>query len=63
MAICSLSTELLSVRTDGKLEQGLSARRIFQDLRGEHGFGGSYYSVRWASCLTLEVAGSRSKFR
>lgn len=29
-----------------KLAQGLSARRIFQDLRAEHAFGGSYYSVR-----------------
>lgn len=29
-----------------KLGQGLSARRIFQDLRAEHGFSGSYYSVR-----------------
>ena len=28
-----------------KLEQGLTARRIFQDLVGEHGFTGSYYSV------------------
>jgi transposase len=28
------------------LEQGLSAQRIYQDLVGEHGFGGSYYSVR-----------------
>lgn len=30
----------------GKLDQGLSARRIFQDLQSDHGFGGSYYSVR-----------------
>jgi transposase len=29
-----------------KLEQGLSARRIYQDLQREHGFSGSYYSVR-----------------
>lgn len=29
-----------------KLAQGLSAKRIHQDLRSEHGFGGSYYSVR-----------------
>lgn len=29
-----------------KLEQGLSARRIFQDLRGEHGFKDSYQSVK-----------------
>jgi len=29
-----------------KLEQGLSARRIHQDLRAEHDFSGSYWSVR-----------------
>jgi len=29
-----------------KLELGLSARRIFQDLRGEHGYEGSYQSVK-----------------
>jgi transposase len=29
-----------------KLEQGLTAQRIFQDLADEHGFDGSYYSVR-----------------
>jgi transposase len=29
-----------------KLEQGLSAQRIFQDLVQEHGFGGQYHSVR-----------------
>jgi len=28
------------------LEQGLSAQRIYQDLVNDHGFGGSYYSVR-----------------
>lgn len=28
-----------------KLDQGLSAQRILQDLRGEHGFAGSYFSV------------------
>lgn len=28
-----------------KLEQGLSAKRIHQDLSSEHGFTGSYYSV------------------
>jgi transposase len=27
-------------------QQGLSAQRIYQDLVGEHGFAGSYYSVR-----------------
>ncbi len=29
-----------------KLEAGLSAQRIYQDLVGEHAFTGSYYSVR-----------------
>ncbi len=29
-----------------KLDLGLSARRIYQDLRHEHDFGGSYYCVR-----------------
>jgi len=29
-----------------KIEQGLSAQRIFQDLVIEHGFGGKYHSVR-----------------
>ena len=30
----------------GKIEQGLSAQRIYQDLVVEHGFGGKYHSVR-----------------
>jgi hypothetical protein len=30
----------------GKLDQGLSAQRIDQDLVVEHSFAGSYYSVR-----------------
>ena len=29
-----------------KLEQGLTAQRIYQDLVDEQGYGGSYYSVR-----------------
>jgi hypothetical protein len=29
-----------------KLEQGLSATRIYQDLVAEHGFGAKYHSVR-----------------
>jgi transposase len=29
-----------------KLEAGLSAQRIYQDLCGDHGYAGSYYSVR-----------------
>ena len=29
-----------------KLEAGLTARRIYQDLRSDHGYAGSYYSVR-----------------
>ncbi len=31
---------------EAKLELGLSAQRIYQDLVAEHGFTGSYYSVR-----------------
>ena len=31
---------------EAKLGQGLSSRRIFQDLQADHGFSGSYYSVR-----------------
>jgi transposase len=31
---------------EAKLEQGLHARRIFQDLQSEHDFRGSYWSVR-----------------
>jgi len=31
---------------EDKLEKGLSRQRIYQDLRDEHGFSGSYYSVR-----------------
>lgn len=30
----------------GKLDEGLTAQRIYQDLVAEHGFEGSYYSVR-----------------
>jgi transposase len=30
----------------GKLDQGLSGQRIYQDLVSGHGFAGSYYSVR-----------------
>ena len=31
---------------EDKLKEGLSGRRIYQDLRDEYGFDGSYYSVR-----------------
>jgi len=31
---------------EGKLKQGLSGQRIYQDLVSEHGYEGSYYSVR-----------------
>jgi len=31
---------------EDKLEDGLSCQRIYQDLRDEYGFEGSYYSVR-----------------
>ncbi|MHC4229797.1 MAG: IS21 family transposase [Planctomycetota bacterium] len=30
----------------GKVEEGLSAQRIYQDLQAEHGFTGSYQSVK-----------------
>jgi transposase len=33
------------VLIEGKVEQGLSAQRIWQDLKAENGFSGSYYSV------------------
>lgn len=33
-------------RIEAALEAGLSARRIWQDLRSEHGFSGSYESVK-----------------
>jgi transposase len=33
-----------------KLDQGLSAQRIFQDLSSEHNFSGSYFSVRRFVC-------------
>jgi transposase len=39
---CSGYRELI----EKKLEQGLSATRIHQDLKREHGFKGSYHSVR-----------------
>ncbi len=41
-SVCALWRETIL----GKLEQGLSAQRIYQDLVTEHGFAGSYYSVR-----------------
>ena len=31
---------------EGKVERGLSAQRIWQDLVGEHGFDGGYQSVK-----------------
>jgi transposase len=39
---CERLRELIA----GKLDQGLSAQRIYQDLVVDHGFAGSYYSVR-----------------
>lgn len=38
--------EELSAEISGKLEQGLSAQRIYQDLVSGHGFGASYQSVK-----------------
>ena len=40
------SCEPLREVIDRKLEDGLSGQRIYQDLRSEHSFGGSYSSVR-----------------
>jgi transposase len=37
--------EPLRTVIEGKLDQGLHARRIYQDLVEEHGFAGSYWSV------------------
>ena len=39
---CRVHQELI----ESKLEQGLSVKRIHQDLRAEHDFEGSYHSVR-----------------
>jgi transposase len=39
-----------------KLEIGLTAQRIYQDLRGEHGYGGSYWSVRRLVRKLLAIA-------
>ena len=39
---CSVYQQLI----EAKLGQGLSVKRIHQDLRAEHGFEGSYHSVR-----------------
>ena len=41
-SLCALFHELILA----KLEQGLSAQRIFQDLVDDHGFAGQYHSVR-----------------
>jgi hypothetical protein len=41
-SLCALFHELILA----KLEQGLSAQRIFQDLVDDHGFSGQYHSVR-----------------
>lgn len=41
-SLCGPYAEVIS----GKLEQGLSIQRIHQDLRQDHGFTGSYHSVR-----------------
>jgi len=41
-SLCAPFGELI----ESKLEQGLSAQRIFQDLVSDHGFAGKYHSVR-----------------
>ena len=33
-----------------KLEAGLTAQRIYQDISSDHGYAGSYYSVRRMEC-------------
>jgi transposase len=43
--------EPFRVLIQAKLDQGLSAQRIFQDLVAEHGFAGKYHSVRRFSRL------------
>lgn len=43
---CLSQCEPYRDRIKAKLEEELSARRIYQDLIEEHGFTGSYYSVR-----------------
>jgi transposase len=42
---------------DEKLDQGLNATRICQDLRDDHGYGGSYHSVRRLINKLTAVAG------
>jgi len=44
-----------------KLSQGLSAKRIHQDLASEHGFAGSYHSVR--RCVRRQEAAQPLPFR
>lgn len=41
-SLCAPFQEIIEI----KLEQGLSAQRIFQDLVQEHGFPGKYHSIR-----------------
>ena len=37
--------QLYREQIESKLNQGLSVKRIYQDLRSDHGFEGSYHSV------------------
>jgi transposase len=49
---------------EGQLELGLTAQRIYQDLVTEHGFTGSYYSVRrWVRRLGQKSAPGGLPFR
>ena len=50
-----------------KLDQGLTAQRIYQDLVSDHGYAGSYYSVRrlvrkleWRDASTVPADGVRA---
>lgn len=46
--VCGPASQCESYREqiESKLEQGLSIQRILQDLKSDHGFQGSYHSVR-----------------
>lgn len=46
-----------------KLEAGLTAQRIYQDLRGDHGYTGSYYSVRRLVRKLSDGSGAALPFR
>ena len=47
--------QLYREQIESKLNQGLSVKRIYQDLRSDHGFEGSYHSV-WRFVMRLGKA-------